>query len=131
MAITGKLIHTYKTRKKRSFLQQPLYHSRQKYAFIGVGMHSLANLYPILHYFQVPLKYICTEGSTSAEELAARFPGAKATHRLEDILQDPEVAGVFVCAAPGRHYSLSRQCLQAGKHVFVEKPPCCSLTELA
>jgi virulence factor len=130
MAIVDKLIHTYKTRKKRSFLQQPLYHSRRQYAFIGVGMHSLANLYPILHYFQVPLKYIYTDNSGAAEELASKFPGATATHRLEDILQDPEVAGVFVCAAPASHFSITRQLLQAGKNVFVEKPPCHSLSEL-
>lgn len=131
MAITDKLIHTYKTRKKRSFLRQPLYQSRRQYAFIGVGMHSLANLYPLLHNFNVSLKYICTDGSDAAVALAPHFPGAKATHQLEDILRDPEVAGVFVCAAPAQHFSIARRLLQAGKHVFIEKPPCYSLAELA
>ncbi len=93
-------------------------------------MHSLANLYPLLHNFNVALKYICTDTSDAAPALASHFPGAKATHRLEDILEDSEVAGVFVCAAPAQHFSIARRLLQAGKHTFIEKPPCYSLDEL-
>ncbi len=29
------------------------------YAFVGIGNHSTNNLYPVLNYLHVPLKYIC------------------------------------------------------------------------
>ena len=29
------------------------------YAFIGMGQQSITNLYPVLHYLGVPIKYIC------------------------------------------------------------------------
>lgn len=30
------------------------------YAFVGIGNHSTNNLYPVLNYLHVPLKYICS-----------------------------------------------------------------------
>lgn len=30
-----------------------------KYAFVGIGNHSTNNLYPVLDYLHVGLKYIC------------------------------------------------------------------------
>jgi virulence factor len=130
MAIVDNLIIKYKNRKKLSFLKQPLYQSRKKYAFVGVGMHSLANLYPILHYFNISLKYIHTHSQSSAGEMASRYPGSHPAAHMDTILHDPEIAGVFVCTRPALHFSLAKQLLAAGKHVFVEKPPCFSRQQL-
>ena len=30
-----------------------------RYAFVGVGSHALQNLYPVLQYLGIRLKYIC------------------------------------------------------------------------
>jgi len=47
------LIKRYKQMRTERFLRQT-YH---QYAFVGMGQHSLTNLYPVLHYLGVPLKY--------------------------------------------------------------------------
>jgi virulence factor len=112
------------------FFQAPLFATRKKYAFVGVGMHSLTNFYPVLRFFNISLKYICTRASDRSAQMSVLFPHCLFTHNLQDILNDAEIAGVFVCASPDAHYSLLTDLLKAGKNVFVEKPPCATLNEL-
>lgn len=40
-----------------------------------------------------------------------------------EILRDPEIDAVFLCAPNYRLPTLVKECLEAGKHVFAEKPP--------
>ena len=95
-----------------------------------MGQHSLTNLYPVLHYLGVPLKYICVTSERKAQLIERKFPHVKATTSLDMILNDDEVKGVFVSASPSAHFSLASQILKSGKSLFIEKPPCQSLQEL-
>ena len=54
---------------------------------------------------------------------ARRFPNARATQEFGEILADPAVEAVVIATPVPTHYALALQALQAGKHVFVEKPP--------
>jgi predicted dehydrogenase len=56
------------------------------------------------------------------ERYAARFPQARTTARLEDVLADDTVDAVVVATPVPTHAELAKQALRAGKHVFVEKP---------
>ncbi len=40
---------------------------------------------------------------------------------LDQILNDPTIEGVIVCAPTSEHVPLVTQCIRAGKHVFMEK----------
>jgi len=122
-------IDKYKALRKQSYLNA-INRYRLQYAFIGVGSHSLSNLYPCLENLQVPLKYIYSRHVEHAQKLAVRFPGATGTGRLSDIMENDQIKGVFICSHPSQHYALLQQALQAGKHVFIEKPACYSLAEL-
>ena len=101
-----------------------------QYAFVGMGQHSLTNLYPVLHYLQVPLKYICVTNGRKARLIERKFKGIKATTKLDDILNDKEIKGVLVAASPNAHFSIASQVLQSGKSLFIEKPPCQSISQL-
>ena len=121
------LINRYKRMRTEQLLRQTYqYH----YAFIGMGQHSLTNLYPVLHYLGVPLKYICVTSERKARLLERKFPSIKATTSLDEILNDSDVKGVFVSASPSSHFSIASQVLRSGKSLFIEKPPCQSLEEL-
>ncbi|MEP6559093.1 MAG: Gfo/Idh/MocA family oxidoreductase [Burkholderiales bacterium] len=48
--------------------------------------------------------------------------GAQLTTRLDDVLQDPDVAAVLVLTPPHTHLDIVRRAAQANKHVLVEKP---------
>ena len=122
-----ELISRYKRMRTERFLRQTYQYS---YAFVGMGQHSLTNLYPVLHYLGVPLKYICVTSERKARLIEHRFPGVKVTTSLDTILRDDAVKGVFVSASPSAHFSIASQVLCSGKSLFVEKPPCQTLEEL-
>lgn len=62
--------------------------------------------------------------------VTANFPRttAHADHRA--VLDDPAVQGVIIATPAGTHFELARAALQAGKHVFVEKPLATRVTEV-
>lgn len=122
-----QLISKFKHRRTDSFLSRQYAH---KYAFVGIGQHSLGNLYPVLHYLQVPLKWIVVTSPERAKAIESKFQGVKATANLDDVISDPEVSAVFVAAAPKAHFEIGKRVIQAGKWLFVEKPPCSNIDEL-
>lgn len=101
-----------------------------KYAFVGIGNHSLNNLYPVLNYLKVDLKYIVAKSDDTLELIKNNFEHVIATNNLDQVLNDPEIKGVIVSANPSAHFSLAKQVLGANKNLFIEKPPCGSLAEL-
>lgn len=126
--MVASLIDRYKNLKKKSLLNQ-LSGSKGKYAFVGVGNHSISNLYPVVDFFGLPLKYICTKTAENASLMAKKY-NCLGTSDYQQILSDDEIKGVFISTAPKAHFALTKQALKAGKNVFVEKPPCLSTEEL-
>ena len=121
------LIEKYKRLRTEQYLAQTYQYA---YAFVGIGQHSLSNLYPVLHYLQVPLKYICVTSEEKARMVERKFHGVTATASLKRIVDDQAIRGVFVSASPSAHESIASQILKSGKSLFIEKPPCQSLEEL-
>src|SRR4029077_8274658 len=56
-------------------------------------------------------------------EYAARYPKATVTASFADALGDDTVDAVSIATPVPTHHALAKQALEAGKHVFVEKPP--------
>ena len=69
------------------------------------------------------LRWICDASPDALERYGARYPQARATTSFEDLMADPELDAVVVATPAVTHYELTRRALEAGKHVFVEKPP--------
>lgn len=126
----NNLINVYKNKRKQAIINNISPDFSYKYAFVGVGQHSLSTFYPILIYLNTPVKYIFTEKSHYATQMALKFPNAKATHDYEEILADPEVKGLFICGNPANHFQLTSKALLHNKDVFVEKPVCFKYEEL-
>lgn len=101
-----------------------------KYAFVGIGNHSLNNLYPILNYLNVDLKYIVSKSEDTVKAIEANYKGIEGTNDYYKVLNDPEITGVFICTNPSAHFNLVKSALEKNKNVFVEKPPCLNLQEL-
>jgi predicted dehydrogenase len=53
---------------------------------------------------------------------APRYPTARMTADFDEMLADPELQAVVVATPVVTHHDLARAALEAGKHVFVEKP---------
>ena len=63
-----------------------------------------------------------------AEDMAAKYCGL-AYDTAEELLANPEIDAVSVCAANYAHAALSIQALKAGKHVLCEKPMATTLAD--
>lgn len=122
-----KLINRYKRLRTEHYLSQTYQHT---YAFVGMGQHSLTNLYPVLNYLGIPLKYICVTSERKARMIEQKFPHVTATTSLDEILNDDNIKGVFVSASPDAHFTIASRILKSGKSLFIEKPPCQTLKEL-
>src|SRR5262249_522355 len=58
--------------------------------------------------------------------------GIPAYTTIEAMLEaDPSIAAVSLCMPPQFRYEAARKALSAGKHVFLEKPPGATLSEVA
>ena len=128
MRYTKQLIDRYKRFRNTSLLRHD-YHA--KYAFVGIGNHSMNNLYPVLAFLHVPLKYVCCKSADKLPLIERAYAGVHATTSLQEILADEEVKGVFVSTAPQAHFAIATEVLKSCKALFIEKPPCQSLDELA
>lgn len=77
----------------------------------------------------VEVKAICDPHEGSREELKALFPDIALVADPEELVVDPEIDAVCIITPPSLHYLPAKVALQAGKHVFVEKPMAMSYEE--
>lgn len=97
---------------------------------IGAGNFSSAVLLPNLHKTSAILKTIASAGGASAADAARKFGARQATTDYQTILGDPEINTVFIATRHNTHAQIICEALQAGKHVFVEKPLALNRDEL-
>jgi predicted dehydrogenase len=76
------------------------------------------------------LAWLCDLDDSQHEGLAQRYPQARLTASLDDVLADDSVEAIVIATPVPTHHELARRALEAGKHVFVEKPPAMRATEL-
>jgi predicted dehydrogenase len=66
---------------------------------------------------------LCEPDDDVRSEFAHRYPDARVTDSFEAMLADDSLDAVVIATPVPTHYPLAKQALEAGKHVFVEKPP--------
>ncbi len=65
------------------------------------------------------------------DQAAQRYPGITVYRTLEELLAEPSIDLVVVATPSGTHFEVSRQALQAGKHVVADKPVAPKSEEIA
>ena len=73
------------------------------------------------------LRLICDKSETVLEHFKNQYPELDVCSTLTDVLGRKDIEGVVIATPAETHFTLTREALFAGKHVFVEKP--LSLTE--
>ena len=76
------------------------------------------------------VKYVVDSSPGRRAFVEAGFPRTKAVESHAAVLEDPEVDAVVIVTPAGTHFSLARDALLAGKHVFVEKPMATTAAEV-
>src|SRR5262245_63352690 len=66
--------------------------------------------------------HICEIRPDRLAEVKAITNPATATLDYQDIINNPRISVVYICTTPEHtHFPIARDCLQAGKHVLLEK----------
>jgi predicted dehydrogenase len=76
------------------------------------------------------LAWLCDLDQEHLGTMSARYPNARATTDFAELLEDDTLAAVVIATPVPTHYALAKQALEAGKHVFVEKPPAMHAAEM-
>ena len=97
---------------------------------IGSGNFTKATVLPILSKLKANINYLSSSSGLSGTLLAKKFDVQYSTTNNDDILNDSEVDAVIITTRHDTHAGLCIVALQAGKHVFVEKPLALSHKEI-
>ena len=90
---------------------------------LGAGLFANATLLPAIKKLKdIELIGIASAGGLHAQHSGRKFGFAYACADDEQILNDPNINTVAILTRHATHADLAVRALQAGKHVFVEKP---------
>ena len=90
---------------------------------LGAGLFANATLLPAIRKIPgIQLAGIASAGGLHAQHSARKFGFAYAASSDDEILTDPNINTVAILTRHDMHAALVLKALQAGKHVFVEKP---------
>ena len=99
---------------------------------LGAGNFAKAFLLPAFAAQRgVAIRAICTASGVSAVTVAKKYRAALATSTPAEIISAADVDLVIIATRHDSHAQYVIDALEAGKAVFVEKPPCLTLAELA
>jgi predicted dehydrogenase len=99
--------------------------------FIGAGNYGGRVLISAFRKAGATLHTLVTAGGVSATHYGRKFGFAQASTDTAALMADPAIDSVAICTRHDTHAAFVMQALAAGKHVFVEKPLCLTLAELA
>lgn len=101
------------------------------FGLIGVGNFARLVLAPaILKSPSFYPKVICSAGGLTAAHTGAKLGFEQAVTDEDIVFQDPDVAAVFLVTRHDQHADRIIKAINAGKHVFVEKPLALTLEEI-
>jgi predicted dehydrogenase len=92
-----------------------------KIAIVGCGFVADYYLATLKLHPELRLQGVHDRIADRAEKLSKVY-GVRSYRSLAELLTDPEVEMVLNLTNPREHYEISRAALQAGKHVYSEKP---------
>jgi len=98
---------------------------------IGAGNFAKSILLPALAGTSANIACIADVDSAAARHAAKKFGANEATSDYKKILEDPKIKAVFIVVGHHLHARFVCEALDAGKHVFVEKPLAMNEEELA
>ena len=99
--------------------------------FLGAGQFAVSTLIPALKKSPlVRLVGVCTQTGVSAQTIKNKFGFHYATTVKQEVITDPDIDVVVIATRHNLHCRQVIASLEAGKHVFVEKPLCLNREEL-
>lgn len=97
---------------------------------IGAGNYAARTLFPALQSAGVRLRSVASRSGSSGRYAGDSFGFEQTTTDVDGLLSDPAINTVVVATRHDTHADFVCRALEAGKHVFVEKPLAITREEL-
>jgi predicted dehydrogenase len=102
---------------------------RVNVAVVGLGYWG-PNLVRAFHDVpEAEVAWVCDLDTAALEKIGRRYPAVGRTTRFDEVLADDNVDAIALATPVSTHFPLAQRALEAGKHVFVEKPLAASTAE--
>lgn len=103
--------------------------------FVGCGSHSLRNLFPVFQFAPVKLIATCDVVLEKAKAYCEKFGGERYFDNLGQMLQEADLDAVMVCVGNNKqgkpvYVDIAVECMEAGCHVWIEKPPAATTADI-
>lgn len=98
--------------------------------FIGAGNYASQILIPAFYKQSAKLTMVASQTGASAIHAAKKYGIPQATTNTQELLDNPDLNTIVISTRHHSHAELACQALNAGKHVFVEKPLALNHSEL-
>lgn len=119
--------------KKISFLGRLTDQKKVRAGFIGCGSHAFRNVFPAMQFCDIDLVAVCDLDLEKARAFCTQFGAQRAYADYREMLEKEDLEAVFVVVGyPKRplYPAIALDCLKAGVHVWIEKPPASSCVEI-
>lgn len=93
-----------------------------KTAIFGTGFMGRVHLEAVQRVESVEAAAIFGRNTEALQALSSGFSVPKIATDYREILRDSSVDSVHICTPNAQHFSMTKEALQAGKHVLCEKP---------
>lgn len=104
--------------------------TRLRIAWVGCGNHATDNLLPYLRLTKTELVATCDIDKARAESASHTFGAKRVYGDYQALLKHEELDALMVAVGPRQHYDITVAALEAGLHVFVEKPPAATASQV-
>ncbi|MDT7542777.1 MAG: hypothetical protein QOE33_2681 [Acidobacteriota bacterium] len=101
---------------------ESLRESSVRVGLIGAGAYARAVLLPHFKAAGAEFRAVATATGVTAKDVGERYDFAALSSGADAVIDDPTVNLVVIATRHDSHAQLVRRALDAGKHVFVEKP---------
>ena len=109
----------------------PLASDRVGLACVGCGYWGTNLIHNFLALDRAHVLGFCRADPAKLAGMRGEHPDARLYPDLLAVVSDADVEAVVIATPAPTHYALARQALEAGKHVFVEKPMALAAAEAA
>lgn len=89
---------------------------------IGTGNFARLVLLPAIKATGARIRCVASAGGVTGLHAGRKFGAEQTTTDYHELLASPEINVVFIATRHSDHSSIAAEALEAGKHVFVEKP---------
>jgi len=96
---------------------------RLKVGLLGAGSHAYRNLLPAMNYLPVTLAAVCDTDAARARATGAQYGAASWYSKAGEMYRNEALDAVFISVSPELHPELACEAMEAGLHVWMEKPP--------